>query len=184
MKVFFDTEFSGLYKNTNLISIGLISEDGKQFYAEIEDEKLKNLDKWIEENVLIHTVNYGDALVLDIVNDENDFYIGDKQSIAQELKEWFAQFDEVQLISDVCHYDMVLLIDLFGTAFDLPENVCAACHDINQDIAMYEHITEQEAFDRNREDFLLNHKIEVMGAKHNAMYDAKVIREIYRIIGE
>ena len=39
MKVFFDTEFTGLYKDTNLISIGLVSEDGKEFYAEIDDDR-------------------------------------------------------------------------------------------------------------------------------------------------
>ena len=28
MKIFFDTEFTGLHKNTELISIGLIAENG------------------------------------------------------------------------------------------------------------------------------------------------------------
>ena len=35
MKIFFDTEFTGLYKNTELISIGLIAENGYTFYGEI-----------------------------------------------------------------------------------------------------------------------------------------------------
>ena len=37
MKVFFDTEFTGLHRNTTLISIGLVSEDGRTFYAEFND---------------------------------------------------------------------------------------------------------------------------------------------------
>ncbi len=41
----------------------------------------------------------------------------------------------IQFVSDVCHYDFVFLIDLFGTAFDLPDYVSPACYDINQDIA-------------------------------------------------
>ena len=32
MKIFFDTEFTGLHKNTTLISIGLVSETGDEFY--------------------------------------------------------------------------------------------------------------------------------------------------------
>jgi len=36
-KIFFDTEFTGLHQNTTLISIGLISECGKTFYAELTD---------------------------------------------------------------------------------------------------------------------------------------------------
>lgn len=42
MKVFFDTEFTGLHKNTTLISIGLISEDRRIFYAELTDYMIKS----------------------------------------------------------------------------------------------------------------------------------------------
>ena len=31
MRLFFDTEFTGLHKNTTLISIGIIAENGKSF---------------------------------------------------------------------------------------------------------------------------------------------------------
>ncbi len=54
MKIFFDTEFTGLHKNTTLISIGLISEDRRCFYAELTDYDEKQCDDWIEENVLKH----------------------------------------------------------------------------------------------------------------------------------
>ena len=37
MKVYFDTEFTGLKKDTTLVSIGLISETHKAFYAEFTD---------------------------------------------------------------------------------------------------------------------------------------------------
>lgn len=33
MKVFFDTEFTGLHKDTTLISIGLVDEYNNHFYA-------------------------------------------------------------------------------------------------------------------------------------------------------
>ena len=49
---------------------------------------------------------------------------------------------------------MVLFIDLFGSAFDIPENVNAVCHDINQDIAKHLGISEEEAFDYTREDLV------------------------------
>ena len=42
MKIFFDTEFTGLHKNTTLISIGLVAENGKKFYAEFNDAKDDN----------------------------------------------------------------------------------------------------------------------------------------------
>lgn len=34
-KIFFDTEFTGLHQNTTLISIGLVSDEGERFYAEL-----------------------------------------------------------------------------------------------------------------------------------------------------
>ena len=34
---FFDTEFTGLRKDTTLISIGIVSDTGDRFYAELTD---------------------------------------------------------------------------------------------------------------------------------------------------
>lgn len=106
--------------------------------------------------------------------------------MGKALENWFAQFSEVELVSDVCHYDMVLLIDLFWNAFSLPKNVCAACYDINQDIARKYGITMKAAFDKSREDILFQHYKEnkIKGDKHNALYDAKVIRELYQILND
>jgi hypothetical protein len=79
---------------------------------------------------------------------------------------------------------MVLLIDLFGDAFSLPKNLCPSCYDINQDIARYYKINLTEAFDKSREEILYEKykENEISGDKHNALYDAKVIREIYQIV--
>lgn len=181
MRVFFDTEFTGLHKNTTLISIGLISGDGKRFYAELKDYDPNQCDEWIEENVL-KNLYFKKYKINDSFFPDNEcmFVSGDKNRVGEKLSEWFSQFDNVQLISDVCHYDMVLLIDLFGSAFDLPKNVSPVCHDINQDIAKHYHITEKHAFDKSREEIVkeLCGK-EINGDKHNALYDAKVIKTIY-----
>jgi hypothetical protein len=112
--------------------------------------------------------------------------LGGKYEIAKVLGNWFAQFDSVELVSDVCHYDMVLLIDLFGGAFQLPKNVCPACYDINQDIAKKYDLTLKEAFDKSREEILYNAYKDntIKGDKHNSLYDAKVIRELYQILND
>jgi hypothetical protein len=52
-KIFFDTEFTGLHQNTTLISIGLISECGKEFYAELTDYDVTQIDDWLKQNVKI-----------------------------------------------------------------------------------------------------------------------------------
>lgn len=182
MKIFFDTEFTGLHKGTTLISIGLVSENNKQFYAELIDYDEKQCDDWIKENVIKHLykTDWNKRKSIYVPN----YHLGCKQEIGKVLENWFAQFNEVELVSDVCHYDMVLLIDLFWYASNLPKNVCAACYDINQDISMKYGISMREAFDKSREDILFQHYKEnkIKGDKHNALYDAKVIREIYQIV--
>ena len=77
---------------------------------------------------------------------------------------------------------MVLFIDIWGGAFDIPSTVNPACHDINQDIARFYEFSETEAFDYSREQILENNAISIEGNKHNSLYDAKVIKEIYNII--
>ena len=179
MKIFFDTEFTGLHKDTTLISIGLIAEDGKQFYAELIDYDKSQVDEWIQKNVI-------DNLIIEDEWErkiENNLTIskGTKYQVMIDLKEWLNKFDNIEWVSDVCHYDFVLLIDLvYLHALKMPYGKHnAACHDINQDIANYYKISEIEAFDKSREEILKEFNIDIEGEKHNSLYDAKVIKEIY-----
>lgn len=186
MNLFFDTEFTGLHKDTTLISIGIISENGSAFYAEFTDYEKRQMNDWIDHNVIRNTVIGGNQRLQNrySITPSLKFVIGSKEEIKIKLIEWLNQFDSVQFVSDVCHYDFVLLIDLFGGAFDLPKQVSPACHDINQDIAGYLAISEREAFDVNREEFAEKIVGPTMHAeeKHNALHDATVIRRIYNAI--
>jgi hypothetical protein len=53
-KLFLDTEFTGLHQNTTLISLGIISDTGKKFYAEFNDYDDSQIDEWLTDNVLKH----------------------------------------------------------------------------------------------------------------------------------
>ena len=193
MKVFFDTEFTGLHKDTTLISIGLVDENKRTFYAEFSDYYESQCDEWIHENVIKHLKWSKEGPVENFMTIHvNDWEVyGTKEYIKTVLADWLSKYDEVELVSDCCHYDMVLFIDIFGGAFDIPKQVNPACHDINQDLAKHFNISEKEAFDLSREKIIENHnlfsgnssnKIFIMGDKHNSLYDAKVIKEIYKII--
>lgn len=178
MNIYFDTEFEGLRKDAKLISLGMVTDDGHELYFEFDDIDVEAQDKWVKENVLANTVLYGDKEIHTIV-DENNYFKGNKEQAKGVLLHWLNQFDEVQFVSDVCHYDFVFLIDIFGSAFDLPKNVCPYCYDINKDIMDMFWITERQAFDMSREEVLSNIGVEIGGDKHNSMYDARVIRAIY-----
>lgn len=183
--LFFDAEFTGLRKDTTLISLGIISDNGKRFYAEFNDYDESQCDEWIKNNVInnLHLGGMGDG-ISDIDEEPSGIMVrGNKNYVSKELKEWISQFDSIQFVSDVCHYDFVLLIDLLTdnkTALDLPNNISAVCHDINSDIARHYGISEREAFDKSREEIISELcGREVDGTKHNALYDAEVIKEIY-----
>lgn len=231
MKLFFDLEFTGLRKNTTPISIGIVSEDGKKFYAEFVDYDRGQCDDWILENVIrrmkfsepmreqeaqefvrinrksyipydrpkVHYIITDDKSLLHestyfVFHAKTDEYgssevFGDTEWVRSNLAEWIRQFDEIQFVSDVCHYDFVLLIDLItngGTALDLPGNISAVCHDLNMDIARHYHVSDREAFDMSREQIMFdvcNGGIFVDADKHNSLYDANIVKAIYEEIG-
>ena len=57
-KIFLDTEFTGLHKNTTLISAGLVSECGKTFYAEFSDYDKSQINDWLQDNVIKNLGNH------------------------------------------------------------------------------------------------------------------------------
>ena len=221
MKLFFDTEFTGLRKYTTLISIGIVSEDGRKFYAELTDYNENQCNKWINENVVKnlhlphipwhskctenikkleedgyvisqnpHIPREGALLEYDYFKSDNENMtaLGDSHWIGIALNEWLKQFDTIQFVSDVCHYDFVLLIELItngGTALGLPGNISAVCHDINHDIASFFHVSDMEAFNMSREEIVEEFR-EIDGVlegnKHNSLYDAEVIKVIWEQI--
>lgn len=186
MNIYFDCEFTGLHRNTTLISIGMVMENGYTFYAEFNDYDINQCDEWMRENVfnnlLFNKKDYLYKLGKDTAMKS------DYADISSMLNVWLESErneEDVQFVSDVCHYDMMLLVDLItngGTAFNLPGFIYPVCHDINQDIADHYEISDKEAFDKSREEILNDFKRNVDGAKHNSLYDAKVIMEIYKHI--
>lgn len=186
MKLFFDTEFTGLHKETTLISIGIIAEDGRTFYAELNDYDKNQVDDWIQNNVINNMIMLPPKEGEDeyytakrhsdnpIGNDLYKSYIvqlrGSKEEVRIELVKWISQFEQVEIWSDCLSYDWVLFNDIFGHAFNIPKNV----YYIPFDICTLFKIKNIDP-DINREEFA-----EVKnGQKHNALWDAKIIKLCY-----
>ena len=185
MRIFFDTEFTGLHKNTTLISIGLVAENGDRFYGEVTDYDESQCSPWITEHVLNNTILGGNENLANELgkNDKTLVVLGNSKDVSNELKEWLTQYSDgpIRFVSDVCHYDMVLLIDLvWGNALNMPANINPYCRDIAGDIVRVMGIEERKAFDLSREQFLSDRKIALPnGQKHNSLYDAEVIKAIF-----
>lgn len=175
MKIFFDTEFTGLHKDTTLISIGLIAEDGKTFYAELNDYDKSQIDKWLQENVIDNLLFNKNNVVLQkspIIGVQEYKLKSNKDAVSDTLEIWLSQFDKVEIWSDCLSYDWVLFNDLFGHAFNIPDNV----YYIPFDICTLFKVKGIDP-DINREEFAgLNINTD---KKHNALWDAEVIKACY-----
>jgi hypothetical protein len=176
MKVFFDTEFTGLHQNTTLISIGLIAEDGETFYAEFTDHDKGQIDQWIQDNVidnLLILTNGTYAFRLnpskDGIETDEGYFAGHTYYIQTKLRDWFCQWDKVEIWSDCLSYDWVLFNQIFGHAFNIPKNI----YYIPFDICTLMKVKGVDP-DINREEFACT-----TGKKHNALHDARVIKECY-----
>lgn len=193
IKIFFDTEFTGLHQNTTLISIGLISEDGRTFYGEFNDYDQSQVDEWIQENVVDNLTLVGKVGDLDqggrveFGNEANMRtgrglhweFRGDKKYIESELRQWFYQFThechQVELWSDVLNYDWTLFRDLFNE--DLPNNI----YYIPFDLATLFKIKGVNP-DINREELVGLE--DGSNEKHNSLHDAIVIKKCYEVVME
>lgn len=174
-KIFFDSEFTGLHQNTTLISIGLVSENGKTFYAEFTDYDAKQLDDWITQNVMNNLLLGAFDMEKDYnPKDKNVIIKGDTKTVQEALSKWLNQFGEVEMWSDCLSYDWVLFNQLWGHAFNIPKNVFYIPFDlctvfklkgINPDIS--------------REKFIGDALPKTKLKKHNALWDALIIRECY-----
>ena len=137
----------------------------------------------------------------ELMNDSSvEYYCGSTNYIREKLLEWIKWHahelkgkkpQRVQFVSDVCHYDFYLLQNqVFGGAFEMPEYINPVCYDICQDINELScmgvgnnfNMTNNmhNAFDISREELVKDALLELpKGTKHNALYDAEVIKILY-----
>jgi hypothetical protein len=172
MKVFFDTEFTGLHNGTTLISIGMVAEDGKTFYAECRDYEKGQVDKWIKDNIISKTSYLKESGNLEMASVSYSSYYAPvtKPILEHDITEWLSQYDSIEMWSDCLAYDWVLFCDIFGHAFNIPKNV----YYIPFDICTLFKVKGIDP-DISREEFAGF----VSDEKHNALHDAKVIKACY-----
>ena len=116
MKVWFDTEFIEDGKTIDLISIGIIAEDGRSYYAENAECDLSRASAWVAENVVTYLDGPASSrsrakIAADIVA-----FVG-------EAPEFWAYYAD---------YDWVVLCQLYGTMMDLPKGWPMYCRDVKQ----------------------------------------------------
>lgn len=202
MKYFLDTEFiEGFNKPVfgkrrhfiDLISIGIVAEDGREYYAISSEYDYKKADQWVRENVIhplyVETV-HGDQRNVERA-DKFHYRFGKPDiKIAEEIfrfvnpcsgegtlndSSWNQHLNKYKIVAaENCpiefyayyaDYDWVLFCSLFGRMIDLPKGFPMYCRDLKQ------------MFDETGTPKFLKPENE-----HNALDDAKWNRDLYRHI--
>jgi len=182
MRIFLDTEFTELTRRAALISIGLAAENGDLFYAELNDYPAEDINPWVRDNVL--TLLSGEKLAeaTNMPVTAQYFCRGDRQAVAQALRQWLARFGEknaVTVWADVLAWDWLFFCDLFGGAFSIPEQV----HYIPRDLStlLWAQGIDPDVQRENLGEVTSTHP-QLNLAKHHALYDALLEKSIFENI--
>lgn len=152
MKYYLDTEFiEGFHKPLfgkkrhfiDLISIGIVCEDGREYYAVSNRFNPKDADMWVRENViekLPPRVNLSDPSISPRLKQESLAWRPEQQ-ITKDLLEFFGCWrdqhfwrapSDIQVYGYFADYDWVLFCSLFGRMVDLPKRFPTHCIDLKQ----------------------------------------------------
>lgn len=136
MKFFYDCEFHDDGKTIDFISIGMVAEDGREFYAvssEFDTRRVARSD-WLMENVM-SSIDHEKFITYDFEGKPavRDLYVTDpavltRDEIAQGIVDFIGT--NAELWAWYSSYDHVCLAQLFGKMNNLPKNVPMRTNDI------------------------------------------------------
>ena len=142
MKIFYDTEFLENGSTISLISIGMVAEDGREYYAVHSGMPVWRMRKsaWLMEYV-VPGLPMGDPApgaprardALDLL-DYGHPSMKFSDAIARDVKEFIRATPDVELWAWYAAYDHVALCQLFGRMIDLPEGVPMWTNDLRQEV--------------------------------------------------
>jgi hypothetical protein len=154
----YDTEFLEDGRTIELISIGIVCEDGREYYAvngAVDQDRIKN-DRWLLDNVWKHLPVRGGEERLTTVGEElgqafdgpgfldtTSPLVKPKWVIADEVRDFLLHHtiiddssvtDPPELWAYVAAYDHVALAQLWGRLIDLPIGIPKYTYDLKQEM--------------------------------------------------
>lgn len=187
MNVHYDCEFLEDGRTIELISIGLVCDDGREYYAVNSDAPWDRIREhtWLMENVWPHLPLVGEKTGLKYAGggthkvgltspgtlDRRDSRVKPHWVIANEVRDFIqGAGPDVELWSNYGAYDHVCLAQLWGRMIDLPEGVPMFTHDIQQEARRlglrWDELPQQES------------------GEHNALADARYNQTVRRWLAE
>ncbi|MEV2279205.1 hypothetical protein AB0I72_26870 [Nocardiopsis sp. NPDC049922] len=138
MRIFYDTEFREDGGSLEILSIGMVRDDGQEYYAVNADaDWIRACEHpWLREHVLPHlpladTKVVGNGIVCQI--DHSDVSVKPKRRIAREVRDFVVSTPDPSLWAWYASFDHVALTWLYGPMSDLPEGIPMRTNDIKQE---------------------------------------------------
>ena len=147
MKYWYDTEFIEDGKTIDLISIGIVAEDGRELYLQNRDAKFKDASDWVYRNVYpflthFHMAGHPDCIAERQPGDfrgngrcfKQDCAWRFPTAIAEAIKEFCnpEKYGKPEFWGYYSAYDHVALCQIFGTMMELPKGWPMYTRDIKQ----------------------------------------------------
>lgn len=123
MKYWLDTEFIEDGKTIDLISIGIVAEDGREYYGISYEFNADKASQWVKDNVIAHLERPSEMGVWTT-----------RATIATDVQTFCnsAYYGKPEFWGYYADYDWVVFCQLFGTMMDLPKGYPMYCRDIKQ----------------------------------------------------
>lgn len=147
MRIFYDTEFHENGHYIDLLSIGIVREDGEELYLVVQDQGLMqraaNHD-WLRENVLpslpVRVIDEGPKrfgmarynAAYDDAHPDIDNVHG-KEALARAVRRFIQRTPDVELWAWYSAYDHVALAQLWGPMVALPDGIPMFTCDLKQE---------------------------------------------------
>lgn len=174
MKYFYDCEFLEDGRTIVLISIGIVAEDGREYYAVNRDMPVRRIRKhqWLMDNVVPHLPQPHGDWILHMpkrwIFNYYDPAVKPRQQIAVDVRDFLLAGDgQPELWAWYGAYDHVALCQLWGRMIDLPKGIPMWTNDLRQECHRLSNPQVPEQND----------------GEHNALADARHLRVIDAFLG-
>lgn len=124
MRYWFDTEFIEDGRTIAPLSLGIVSEDGRQFYTEFMTDLNKHKpNDFVKEHVLPRLTGATARATLPTIRAKLEFYFRSAHDFNEHRPELWAYYAD---------YDWVMFCQIYGTMMDLPPWMPRYCRDVKQ----------------------------------------------------
>lgn len=137
MRIYYDTEFIDTGTTIDLISIGMVREDGEELYCVADDRDVITRaveDEWLRKNVVpsLPVLVSGDRIFWDD-NHPDRSKVMDRYQIMRSVRAFVLTTKQPELWAWYGAYDHVAIAQLFGRMHDLPEGFPMCTFDLKQE---------------------------------------------------